>query len=120
MARIEVRIFTGVHRSARPRVRKVRALPRRGDRHSSAHRAGSRQIACTGPNIRRTVHTRPAKLARRHAGDAVRHPSIAIYVGDVHIARDVHRAETVAVDSRAVPGAESLKRSQGYPANIAE
>src|SRR5580658_473012 len=102
MARIEVRVLARVHRSARGRIREVRALPRWSDRHGSADRTGSCQIACTGPNIGGTVHTRAAKLARRHAGDTVRHPGIAIDVGDIYVARDVHRAETVAVDSRAV------------------
>src|SRR5580700_626380 len=115
-----MRILARVQRRARRGVREVRALPRRRDRHSAAYGTGSCQVAGTGPNIGCTVDGRPAEAVRRHAGDSVRCPSIAIDAGHVHIAGQAHRAESMAVNSRAIPGTEPLKRCQRNPADIAE
>src|ERR1700722_19417709 len=98
----------------------MRALSGRRDRHGAADCTGSGQVACSGSNIGRTVYSCPAELVRRHAGDAVRDPRVAIDIRHVYIAGDVHRAKAVPVNSGAIPGAESFKRSQRNPADIAE
>jgi hypothetical protein len=109
-----------MHRIARRGIREVGAFPRRRDRHCAADGAGSRQIARAGPDAGRSVHAGAAEAVRRHTGDAVGHSRIAIDVGDVHIPGQTHRAETMAIDSRSIPGTESLKRSQRHPADIAK
>ncbi len=119
-ARIEMRTLARMQRRARRGVREMGALPRRGDRHGAAHGTSSGQVTRSGSNICSTVHACAAELVRRHAGDAVRYSRIAIDVGHVDIAGDVHRAEAVPVKTGAIPGTEAFKRSERNPSDIAE